>query len=61
MISNKAKDLVQELTFRVGGDALEWMKAHNALLVYIEQLEKQVSDARWEASARHAQATGGTM
>jgi len=33
----------------------------DAVLSYIEYLEKRVSDYGWEASARYAAMTGGTL
>lgn len=59
MISQKAKDLVNALQDKVGGDQVEWFKAENDLLKYIQSLEDRISDYGWEASARHAHATGG--
>lgn len=36
-------------------------KLFHSVLNRIDDLEEQVSNAGWEASARHAQATGGPM
>lgn len=63
MISLKSDKLILALIDSVGKstDADAISNSWKQLEDYIEQLEEHVSNASWEASARHAQATGGTM
>lgn len=58
MISQKGEKLVSDLMMTIGGDPVEWKQNYDNLIKFIEELEKRVIDAGWEASARHSQATG---